>query len=157
MKTFLITLIISIITGCGDYNNQTTLKVQLTDIQKKSVFSIYTLNTACAAISRYSNDIGSPIDDTSYINNAKTSELLLRNNFTKDGKKLSDEDLDKFFAAFKKRTYEAVIDDLNQSDNIEYIYEALGSINDGLNGAKINNCSDVSAVTRRVLDPILVF
>lgn len=169
MKSYLVVaLMLTSLNGCGDYDNQKVSNIKLTDQQRRSVHSVYLLNITCAAISRYSNDIDSPIDDSSYLKNAEITKLLLKNDILLRGRELLKKDnlnddvananLDKFFNDIRKKIYQAVIDDFNSLYDLNSIYEELGTSEymKELNGAKVNNCSDVSVVTRRILDPILI-
>ncbi|WP_404764611.1 hypothetical protein [Vibrio alginolyticus] len=139
--------------GCGDYEDVTIPKVELTQEQGQILAAVPHINFLCAAISRYSNDIGSPLEDRSYLENATTAiELYKRSNLSKDSKQM-----DAIFQKLKSDTYDAVIQDLNVAGSLqEYYDDIFPTVAKALNVKKLDDCADVSAVTRRVLDPYLI-
>lgn len=141
--------------GCGDYESVSIPSLDLSKEQEQSLMAVQIANLTCAAISRYSNDIGSPIEDQSYLSNAETAFELF-----KSSKKLNkDQKLkaDKLYQNIKSEVYNEVISSLNDVSSLQQFYnDEFPPLQKMLNVKKINDCADVSAVTRRVLDPLLI-
>ncbi len=165
MKAKLLTLglITLALAGCGDYDNDEISSIKLTKDQIHSVTLIYMMNITCAAIHRYSNEVGSPIEGESYLANAKTARELLANNVHSiHHKKATKEEVNKWLDGLKTELYKAIIGDLNNAQNLQDFYThtfaTFGVDKNGKNwlgGASAHDCADVSAITRRVLDPII--
>jgi hypothetical protein len=149
--------------GCGDYVNQEVPTFKLEPQQKAQLSTIVVINLMCSAISRYSNDIVSPIEGESYSTNAKTAHQLLSNYHMKyensDGK-VTHEKAIKLFEMQKKKVFSLVATDLNNLGDrdlqsyYDMIFEKIGQNKEQfMLGVNLHDCSDVSVVTRRMLDP----
>lgn len=150
---YVTTLLVMAMSGCGDYESVSIPSLELTEAQNQVLLGVTASNLTCAAISRYSNDIGSPIEDRSYLENAETAFSIIANSNLSDRSKNWDET----YKQMKTVVYNGVITDLNNAPSLDDFYNYIfPEFQRALNVKSIRDCADVSAVTRRVLDPLLI-
>ncbi|MDF5276959.1 hypothetical protein HKA89_05385 [Vibrio parahaemolyticus] len=150
---YVTTLMVMTLAGCGDYESVSIPSLDLSEDQVQDLINIQVANLSCAAISRYSNDIGSPLEDQSYLSNAETAFEIMKSSNRFKGKNGVDE----FYQDMKVKIYGAVAQDLNNSNSLmEFYNDVFPLYGEKLGVKQINDCADVSAVTRRVLDPLLI-
>ncbi|MCS0165778.1 hypothetical protein NDJ08_04010 [Vibrio alginolyticus] len=152
-KKYVITLLVMAMSGCGDYESVSIPSLELSEEQAQTLMGVTFANLTCAAISRYSNDLGSPIEGNSHTENAKTAFEVIKRSNLKDRK----DNWDEFYNKMKTDIYNGVITDLNNVQSLNDFYNhVFPQYQNMLNVKKIEDCADVGAVTRRVLDPLLV-
>lgn len=152
-RKYVTTLLVIAISGCGDYESVSIPSLELSEEQEKTLLGVTMTNLTCAAISRYSNDIGAPIEDRSYLENAETAFEVIKYSKRYDG----NPQLDEKYKKMKSDLYNAIITDLNNAPSVDDLYNhVFPKFQEVLNVKSIRDCADVSAVTRRVLDPLLI-
>ncbi|MCR9392353.1 hypothetical protein NB526_18405 [Vibrio alginolyticus] len=150
---YVTTLLVIAMSGCGDYESVSIPSLELTEEQNQVLLGVTASNLTCAAISRYSNDIGSPIEDRSYLENAETAFSIIANSNLSGRSKNWDET----YKQMKTVVYNGVITDLNNAPSLDDFYDhVFPHYQEALKVKSIRDCADVSAVTRRILDPLLV-
>nr|WP_319556095.1 hypothetical protein [uncultured Vibrio sp.] len=146
-------LLVVVISGCGDYESVSIPSIELSEEQGKTLIGVTFVNLTCAAISRYSNDLGSPIEGNSHTENAKTAFEVIKHSNLKDRR----DNWDEFYNKMKTDIYNGVITDLNNAPSLDAYYNHIfPQYQKILNVKKVQDCADVGAVTRRILDPLLV-
>ncbi|EJB8582437.1 hypothetical protein G5C64_23495 [Vibrio diabolicus] len=152
-RKYVTTLLVMVMSGCGDYESVSIPSIELSEEQAQTLMGVTFVNLTCAAISRYSNDLGSPIEGSSYTENAQTAFEVIKHSNLKDGR----DNWNEFYNKMKTDIYNGVITDLNNAPSLDIYYNhVFPQYQKLLNVKKIEDCADVGAVTRRILDPLLV-
>ncbi|EOX4826311.1 hypothetical protein ACRTEU_23450 [Vibrio alginolyticus] len=150
---YVTTLLVMAMSGCGDYESVSIPSIELSEEQGKTLIGVTLVNLTCAAISRYSNDLGSPIEGSSYTENAQTAFEVIKHSNLKDRR----DNWDEFYNKMKTDIYNGVITDLNNAPSLDAYYsDIFPEYQKILNVKRVQDCADVGAVTRRILDPLLV-